>query len=225
MDKKELENEIGKWDGTLERLQKSRAAGREHIAQLEAERRGYLVAARSGEDPAARERLHMVGAEIEIARRGDRDDEAAIAEVAEKLADLNAAFKAAEWEERRASIRAAIGARLDGKRERRVTELLRQVDVELSAIVASNQKIGESLRAFDRRLLDSARRAEIGETGYDSGSGRRSAAVIIGYVNQVKTIMEWDLETMSVHSLQEALGALNGLQMPRSDRTEALRAE
>jgi len=194
VDTKILEKQIAKLEQTLERLRESKKTGSARIAQLEGERKTYVLAARSG-DGAAQTRLDAIDADLEIARRDERDDGAAIEEVLHALKSPNAELASAQRESRRAELREKIKARLVGAGERRIINLLAEMNQVIGGLLASDMIIADDLEAFDKRLAPEARKLGL--------------SPVRVHAQHVQQIVRIDLLEALSNSYGSALDALN----------------
>lgn len=148
----EISRDIAKGEQTLQALQESRRVSQQRVAGLEKERRRHLVAARAGGDAAAKKRLLEIDAEIEVARKNDRDDADAASEAAKEVERLKAALALTGKQGEREHLRFMLQARATAAIETRIEDLAKQLRSALDERVASNRQLALDLSSFSPRL-------------------------------------------------------------------------
>jgi hypothetical protein len=147
-----MEKEIGQWETRLAQVHESQQKFQSRISQMETERRGLIVEARTKNNDTAKKRIAAIAGELDAANRELRDDADAAAECTNRLeplrADLTLATKLAEREQ----LRKFVAARADKDRPARIAKLVRELEDEVAGWTADKAAVANALRAFDSRL-------------------------------------------------------------------------
>lgn len=144
-----LQNQLSERETALATVQQSKEKSGARIAELDTERRGLVVAARTGEQ-AAKARVAAIDAEIEPLRREQSDDEAAAAAISGELEQLRAKIASAKKEENRESMENMVinfAASMRTRRER-IEKLIRSIQSEGASIHSETERVRIALMAF-----------------------------------------------------------------------------
>jgi hypothetical protein len=137
-----LRNFASQKEGQVRKFEKSLVDAERRAENFAAERGSLLIPARSENDAKAQKRLSAIDAELAVLRPNIADDRAVLADLKAQLAAAQESVMRAEWELRRASVRAMIARRLSGK----TAVAIRQAVDALNVAMRTAQEEDEAIR-------------------------------------------------------------------------------
>ncbi|MBZ5567357.1 MAG: hypothetical protein LAN64_05840 [Acidobacteriia bacterium] len=153
---KEIQSQIEEWESHLAQVGESQQKIESRVSELETERRGLIVEARTKNNDAAKKRIAAIAGELDAANRELRDDADAVTECTNRLEPLRAELAWAKKLAEREQLRKFVAARADLDRPARIGKLVRALEEEVAGWTADKAAVGDALVAFDSRLKDVA---------------------------------------------------------------------
>lgn len=139
-------------EAQVRKFEKSLADAERRTENIVAERGSLLMAARSENNAKAQKRLSAIDAELAILRPNIADDRAVLADLKVQLAVAQESVARAEWEIRRASVRAMIATRLSGNTAAAIRKAVDVLNVAMKRAQAEDEAIRTAMLEFDPRL-------------------------------------------------------------------------
>jgi hypothetical protein len=146
----------------IDALSTSQTDLRQRRDSLMAERASLIVSARSKKDSGAQMRLYAIDEQLAVLNRDVRDDEVAFGEINRQLSSAQQTLERAEWEKRRADVRALIEGRLYSKTIDKIEEATGALVSALRSANTEDEAVRIAVRGFEPSLwreLDYAIRA------------------------------------------------------------------
>ncbi len=148
-----LQKQIGKLEENISVIEQSEKASQKELTELEAKRRGLVTAARLDKDQKAKTALDALDSNIFKARRSVEDDATVKADLLQQLKAAKSSLMVAQWEDRRASVRAMVVACANSDKPQRVKEHVVQLLKLLKEIDEEECKASEAVQEFEPRRL------------------------------------------------------------------------
>lgn len=148
----EIAKQIEQHEALQAKVQQSQSSHAQQITDYESQRQGLFVAARAHGDAEAQKQLRDLAGKIEDVRREEREDAAAIEEIAKKLCGLYADFALAKRQDERRQLRQLIMKRAESNRPARIVQMVRALEAEVASWTEDKREIIAAAGAFDSRL-------------------------------------------------------------------------
>ncbi len=199
----------------IERLKSSIASARANLKEQKAIRGELVVLARVQKDKGAQNSLYAIDKDSTRDNQDIADDEAALREMEVQLDAVRNAIFAAEWEARRAELRAVLVAPLEGKNSAKPGKAAQTLASELKAASEEDEQIALLLTNFEPNLRGSAdelkKRASVRA---DIIGANLSNLLPIQLSSQfVRTMKGRDVDEVDRQSYALALEALDRLEL------------